>query len=142
MVLPGYKGSAPIIENPRQETITIESHHLTLSGTSDPTRGSIIARIDPSNNLPTTLAYRYNDAVETAQGLNAVVTTVSQSNFNLSEPQKELLRWHFRLGHVLMRTIQFLMRSGVLAQSEAQRRLHLASCKLRVQDYPKCAAYQ
>ena len=102
------------------ETITIESHRLTLSGTSDPTRGSIIARIDPSNNLPTTLAYRYSDAVETAQGLNAVVTTVSQSNFNLSEPQKELLRWHFRLGHVSMQTIQFLMCSGVLAQSEAQ----------------------
>ena len=54
-------------------------------------------------------------------------STVAPANTNLSEAQKELLRWHFRLGHLNLRAIQFLMRSGALANSEAMRRLHRAA---------------
>jgi hypothetical protein len=43
------------------ETITIEAHQLTLSGTSDETRGQLIARINPDNNLPTSDAHRSSD---------------------------------------------------------------------------------
>jgi hypothetical protein len=59
---------------------------------------------------------------------------------NLSEAHKELLRWHFRLGHLGFAKIQFLMRSGVLATSQAMRRLHTAASKINPP--PKCVACQ
>jgi len=51
-----------------------------------------------------------------------------------------LLRWHCRLGHISFRRVQFLMRSGVLSNSESGRRLHTAACKLALP--PKYAACQ
>ena len=69
-------------------------------------------------------------------------SVVSLQNQNLSEPQKELLRWHYRLGHVGFRTNQFIMRTGALASSESKRRLHKAASKLSHQDLPKCSAWQ
>ena len=54
--------------------------------------------------------------------------------------KKKLLRWHQRLGHLGMRKIQFLMRTGVLASSGEKRRLHTSAAKIR--EPPKCAACQ
>ena len=59
-------------------------------------------------------------------------------NVNLTAPEKELLRWHYRLGHLGFKRVQFLMRTGVLARSEGQRRLHTSACKLDTT--PLCAA--
>ena len=121
------------------ETITVEPHQLTLSGDNDdPTKGAVIVRVDPRSNLPTSQAYSYQDPPQAAAALEATITSVDQTNINLSEAEKELLRWHYRLGHVGFRRVQFLMRSGILAHSEAQRRLHTAACKIT--HPPKCAA--
>jgi hypothetical protein len=49
---------------------------------------------------------------------------VSTANANLSEAQKELLRWHQKLGHMGMSKVKFLLGTGALAQSEAAKRLH------------------
>jgi hypothetical protein len=49
---------------------------------------------------------------------------VSTANVNLSEAQKELLRWHQKLGHMGMSKVQFLLGTGALAQTEAAKRLH------------------
>jgi hypothetical protein len=123
------------------ETINIEAHQMTLSGkTGTQGQGSVIARVNPTNNLPTTTAYRYSDARAAPEALNALITTVSHENMNLSEAQKELVRWHNRLGHVGYKRVQSLMRSGTLAHSEATRRLHTAACKIT--ELPKCAACQ
>ena len=123
------------------EKIEIEAHQMTLSGEEGTQgRGSVIARVNPVNNLPTTTAYRYSDARAAPEALNAIITTVSHDNINLSEAQKELIRWHNKLGHVGYKRVQSLMRSGTLAHSEATRRLHTAACKLT--DLPKCAACQ
>ena len=62
------------------------------------------------------------------------------SNINLSEPEKELLRWHYRLGHIGMKRIQWLLRQGILATSERQRHLHAAASKLV--SGPLCTACQ
>ena len=70
--------------------------------------------------------------------LHPVLT--SPVNINLSEPEKELLRWHHRLGHVNMRRIQWLFRQGLLATSTAQRRLHQTAANLT--HGPMCAACQ
>ena len=48
----------------------------------------------------------------------------SPTNVNLSEPEKELLRWHQRLGHISFRRVQWLMRQGLLSSSTRTRSLH------------------
>ena len=121
------------------ETITIQPHQLTLSGEAgNPTRGSVIARVDPRNNLPTSDAHSHKDIAKAVAALEATLINVSDANHNLSDAEKELLRWHYRLGHVGFKRVQFLMRTGVLNTSEATKRLHTAACKIT--HPPKCAA--
>jgi hypothetical protein len=130
-----------LLQEYKNETIKIEAHQMTLSGIADdPTKGAITARVDPTNNLPTSISYHFNDIPLGAEALNAVINEVSVDNRNLNEQQKELLRWHHRLGHINFRKVQSLMRSGVLCSSEAQRRLHTACCKIT--HPPLCAACQ
>jgi hypothetical protein len=121
------------------ETILLEPHQLTLSGDpNDFTRGSVIVRTDASNNLPTCQIYSYGQPDKAVEALSATLIVVSDDNANLTEGQKELLRWHFRLGHLSFVKVQFLMRSGVLASSKAQRHLHTSACQVKTM--PKCAA--
>ena len=104
------------------ETIIIEAHQLTLSGSPlDASRGQVIARVNPANNLPTSNAHCSADTPKAVAALNFTLNTVHESNMNLTEAEKELLRWHHRLGHLSFRKIQFLMRTGVLSRSEANR---------------------
>jgi hypothetical protein len=121
------------------ETILLEPHQLTLSGDpNDFTRGSVIVRTDASNNLPTCQIYSYGQPDKAVEALSAMLTVVSDDNANLTEGQKELLHWHFRMGHLSFVKVQFLMRSGVLAPSKAQRHLHTSACQVKTM--PKCAA--
>jgi hypothetical protein len=59
------------------------------------------------------------------------LSTISRANANLTEAEKELLRWHFRLGHINTKRVKALMRSGSLGSSEAARRLQASSVRLR-----------
>ena len=45
-----------------------------------------------------------------------------------------------RLGHLSFKKIQFLMRTGILARSQANKALHAAACKIATP--PRCAACQ
>ncbi|GFH50762.1 hypothetical protein CTEN210_07238 [Chaetoceros tenuissimus] len=71
--------------------------------------------------------------------LAAFGTPTSESNANLSEAQKCLLRWHYRLGHVGFDRVKFLLGSGVLAVSESAKRLHRAASSSSL-ELPKCRA--
>jgi hypothetical protein len=62
--------------------------------------------------------------------MTASINEVSIANHNLSEPKKELLCWHQRLGHLSFRPIQFLLRTGALATSVSLKKLHTAACKI------------
>ena len=62
------------------------------------------------------------------------------SNLNLTEPEKELLRWHHRLGHIGVKRVQWLFRQGILATSEATRRMHTKAAQLT--HGPLCTACQ
>jgi hypothetical protein len=64
---------------------------------------------------------------------------VSDINLNLTEAQKELLKWHQRLGHVSFAKIKHLLSTGALAKSESTRRLHRAASASSCLT-PKCAA--
>jgi hypothetical protein len=101
------------------ETIHMEPHQLTLSGDpNDFTRGAVVVHTDPSNNLPTCQIYSYGEPDRAVEALSTTLSVVSDENANLTEAQKELLRWHFRLGHLAFQKVQFLMRFGVLASSK------------------------
>ena len=143
--VPGIKvrllSTTSLLQTYSPETINIEAHRMTLSGVpGDPTRGSVTAVTNPQNNLPTSEAYNGKDPFKAAEALVATISEVHSDNHNLSEAEKELLRWHYRLGHIGFKRIQFLLRSGVLSRTEASRSLHAAACK--VANPPKCAACQ
>jgi hypothetical protein len=57
---------------------------------------------------------------------------MESANANLSNAQKELLRWHFRLGHVGFYHIQWMIRVGRLKVANPKA---VASCAI-----PKCAS--
>ena len=113
---------------------------MRLSGTSDGQQNAVEATINPNNNLPTSTGYSYGKVMEAANTLINMVSTMAATNTNLGPAEKELLRWHNRLGHIGMRKVQFLMRTGVLATSEATQRLHAAASKLT--NLPLCSACQ
>ena len=56
----------------------------------------------------------------------------------MNPAEKELLRWHYRLGHLAFAKVQALLRSGVLSHSSSSRSLHAAASKLT--NPPKCCA--
>jgi len=110
-----------------------------LSGIpNDPKRRPIHIQRNASSQLSISIGHVYHTIEQSVNNAN-IVTTVSEQNINLSPAQKELLRWHHRLGHVGFDRVKFLLRSGALATSTAARRLHRLAAKV---DVPKCGAYQ
>jgi hypothetical protein len=96
--------------------------------------------VNTQNNLPTSEAYNVTDPIKAADALLSIVNTVHKQNLNLTEAEKELLRWHYRLGHVGFKKVQFLLRYGVVSKTEESRRLQTAACRLTW--FPKCTACQ
>ena len=118
------------------ESVNMDSKGLTLSGVKgDKNRGQVFAPINVSSQLPVSIGRRGHDV----SGVNVAVPVVSAGNTNLAPAEKELLRWHQRLGHLAYKKVQYLMKTGVLAHSEATRRLHRIACRTGA---VKCAACQ
>jgi hypothetical protein len=123
------------------ETITIEPNRLILIEVADKfDRGPVTANVNPQNNLPTSEAYNATDPIKAADALVSIVNTVHERNLNLTEAEKELLRWHYCVGHVGFKKVQFLLRTGVVSKTEESCRLQTAACRLT--SFPKCAACQ
>ena len=115
-------GTSSLLQTYRGEALTGTDEHLRLSGVAgDTRRGPVTARINPANNLPMPFAYSYQALQVGAKAITTTVSEVSRANENLSEPEKELLCWHYRLGHPNLRRVQFLLRSGVLSCSKGKR---------------------
>ena len=112
---------------------------MRLSGNKE--HNAIEVPINPITNLPTCNAYAQGTPNQ-PEANAALFSTSSSLNANLSDPQRELLRWHQKLGHVGYRRVQFLLRSGVLGHTEQARRLQLAAAKLSSEGCPLCAACQ
>jgi hypothetical protein len=68
------------------------------------------------NNLPTFQALSHDQSPNNSEIESHVILT-GPTNQNLSLAQKELFRWHFRLGHFHVQNIQNVMRSGILGTS-------------------------
>ena len=87
------------------------------------------------SNLPVTLCFTETGMMQQHQALNNCVT--NSTNKNLDPAQKELLKWHFRLGHASMGGLKLLLGTGTLAHSDAMKNLHRRASKC---DRPKCAS--
>ena len=121
------------------EHLTVDAVSLQLSGfKSDSKRNPVIAFNNSATNLPTTTAYLQKDTHGPVNAMCHNISTVHNNNLNLTEAQKELLRWHQRLGHLAFKKIQHLMRTGVLSHTDGTRQLHTAASKIA--HPPKCAA--
>lgn len=122
------------------ESITIHDGELCLSGVeSSKDRNAVRALVNPQNSLPTSIGL-HRDALSIGVcELSKAIDTTTAKNKNISEAEKELLRWHCRLGHVGICKVQNVMRTGALAHSESTRRLHKAASKIK-QHGPYCAS--
>ena len=121
-----------------EETVNISNGKFVLSGSNN--TKSIEAYIDTNNNLPTSLLIDPSSSKVRDDEMKSCITVVSEANQNLSEPEKELLKWHQRLAHIDCNKVKFLFRTGVLARGEANRSLQTAASKLKTN--PRCAACQ
>jgi hypothetical protein len=116
---------------------TPSSCHDTSESSNEPFIRQNLAYPTVTPSQPATPAASATDATNTSP---SPPWMVSAENSNLTDAEKELLRWHYRLGHLSFRRIQFLMQSGALAASESARRLHTACARLI--NPPMCAACQ
>ena len=96
--------------------------------------------VDPSSNLPIGYAATSAPSSDEQHAMNVMMSIVVPANSNLTPAEKELLRWHYRLGHLSLTKVQFLLGLGILAPSATKRSLHRAASKIRTP--PKCAACQ
>jgi hypothetical protein len=107
-----------LMQTYKGETVTATATELTLSGIEgDPERRAIQVRVNPANNLPMCFADEYTGIDASLAALAVTITTVNNKNFTLSEPQKELLLWQQRLGHLSFAKIKFLFAQVSLAGS-------------------------
>ena len=124
------------------ESIHLMSGRLVLSGNphaQTPTN-SVVVLVNLNNNLAISDAQHSDTYATIPAGMHAVIREVSESNMNLTPPEREWLKWHQRLGHASFTTIQFLMRSGILGKSQRSKLLHTQVGKLV--SPPRCAACQ
>ena len=128
-----------LLERYPGEDIKLTNGLLVLSG-KEGQAPPINISINPHTNLPVCVAINQSAVCKGVQSLINLTTTTHTSNGNLTEAEKELLRWHCRLGHISLRRVQHLMRSGVLSHTESTRKLHSAACKIQFQHLPKCSA--
>ena len=103
-----------------KESISISDGKMVLSGSEN--TASIQVETDFGNNLPTSTLIDLKLATIETNKMKSLVSVVAIENQNLSEPEKELLKWHQRLAHIDCNKVKFLFRTGVLAKGDASRR--------------------
>ena len=67
------------------------------------------------SNLPVVCVTVSAESLEDVKALNACV--MAEKNQNLTPSQKELLKWHSKLGHIDLQVVQKIMKSGALGWS-------------------------
>ena len=77
-------------------------------------QGTVECRYNESN-LPALVLSTPKETAAEINGLNACLTL--EQNQNLTASQKELLKWHTKLGHCGLKRVQQLMKTGALGHS-------------------------
>jgi hypothetical protein len=91
-------------------SFNIEPHAATLSWNSG--RHTLTIPYDDATTLPFMRTYR--DPAKSAEAVAAQFSVTDALNQNLGHGQKDLLKWHTRLGHLGFAWIKWLARSGFL----------------------------
>ena len=96
--------------------------------------GSVQVPFDPVTNLP--MLYWFEDADKAAKQLELSLYScvTEESNQNLSRAKKEMLRWHWQLGHPKMGYVKWLARRGLFG------RFSKYILKVPDDDHPMCAS--
>jgi hypothetical protein len=113
--------------------VSVDESRLKLSGKYWFSSAPTVTVLYASNNLPISNGYHPKAIPERAAELNLCV--MDEANQNLSEAQKELLRWHSKLGHLNFEAIQMLLKSGSLGKNA----ITAAAARCTT---PKCASCQ
>ena len=74
----------------------------------------VYVKYNPKNNLPTNEATLPNQIEKEVKALASAICVTNKANQNLTSSQKELLRWHFRVGNIGFQYVQRLIRTGRL----------------------------
>ena len=81
--------------------VSVDGHLWKIAeNSSNASKSAINVHINTSTNLPTSTGLMSDSISEIATAFKSTVSTPQAQNLNLSEPQKELLRWHYKLGHI------------------------------------------
>ena len=111
----------------------VNHERLVLSNLA-PNMSDIYVPLDSVSNLPIGLVYPASDQRDEFFP-QAHLCAVDHSNRNLSAFQKELLRWHARLGHPSMADVYSLLRHRVIRPSKAGVKVPTEEA-----DLPKCSS--
>ena len=138
------------------ETINIDNRSLVLSGSHERHRPALRIPINKQQRLPVGTAehnvpsslvvHAASKKKKKQQPPAPILPTVkhpaltSPTNSNLTEAEKEILRWHQKLGHIHARKVQWLMKNGLLAHTETSRRIQRSAARLS--SGPLCTACQ
>ena len=90
---------------------------------------------EPKNNLPPHKAIIPNQREKEVKALESAICVTNEANQNLIPSQKQLLRWHFRLGHICFQYVQWLIRIERLKVQVNSK--SVANC-----EKTKCSAYE
>ena len=97
-------------------------------------QGTVVCPYNESN-LPILVLSSPKDCQGQLQALHASLTM--ETNQNLTAAQKELLRWHWKLGHMDLRRIQRLLKTGALGDGPLVK----AASKVDLNKFPmKCGS--
>ena len=84
-----------------EESIVLNDQYAELSGVEgDPSRRPVRVYNNPTNHLPECTSFRLKGSHKVAGELKAMTAAVDPNNTNLSEAEKEWLRWHQKCGHM------------------------------------------
>ena len=89
--------------------------------------------MNPRKNLPTRKSILPNHIDKEVNELESAVCVTNEANQNLTPSQKELLRCHFRLGHIGLQHVQWLTRTGHM-------KVQVNSNAVANYERPKCAS--
>ena len=132
LISPQYVAQERHREHPDRIEKLLDLDHACVR-VNFPEQGTLTVPYDKASNLPVSYAFQADQADHCLAELNLCVT--EESNQNLSYSQKELMQWHFRLGHLNFRAVQAILKSGALGHTPGAKAASRCA-------HPKCASCQ
>ena len=133
--------TSTLVRHYPKSCLQITSQGMTLQ-LQEP-QAKILINTDKESKLPFARLMSSSPAIAMASSSKSQVPSASlleRLNFNLSDVHKELLKWHYKLGHKNFCTIQWMFRHMYLAFTNKDRHVHHRASK--VTDAPLCTACQ